>query len=93
MTTLPAHMLPGPGGLTTDSGKSDTFTKHRLNNEIMNASLKGHFGENKAEFLLPLQTGQRHSLEVENSFMSQLQRKSSNRISFYCYLVTFLARV
>lgn len=42
-------MLPGPGGLTTDSGKSDTFTEHRLNNEIMNASLKGHFGENKAE--------------------------------------------
>lgn len=80
-------MLPGPGGLTTDSGKSDTFTKHRLNNEIMNASLKGHFGENKAEFLLPLQTGQRHSLEVENSFMSQLQRKSCFVLIAYHFIV------
>lgn len=42
-------MLPGPGGLTTDGGKNDTFTKHRLNDEMINVSLKCHFGENKAE--------------------------------------------
>lgn len=35
LTTIPAHMLPGPGGLSTDSGKNDTFTKHRLNYQIM----------------------------------------------------------
>lgn len=40
LTTVPAHMLPGPGGLTTDSGKNDTFTKHGLNDQIMHLWFK-----------------------------------------------------
>lgn len=53
-------MLPGPGGLTTDSGKNDTFTKQGLNDEItfIIGMVGLHWGKEVGRVCVPFKTWQ-----------------------------------
>lgn len=85
-------MLPGPGGLTTHSGKNDT--KHTLHDDhIMNSELKwwtmlwGKGGAREERVILPLHARPRHSLKVgikKGGFSYIIKHSHTAEVLMFC---------